>query len=211
MPMEFAESKKKRKPLPGYAILIIVLGSLSLIGGIAKGILTAQTEQAARQVQDLLQGDASSSTSTESFVGVTPLSFKGLSMKIPKGWTSETTDEAGGLVHQIYLESSDVDYSVISWGISSNLQSPKDWIQFFHDEGGKDFSEYSPGEITTVSYCGEDAYSFSFSYKQLGFTFYGKGFSFKKDGNTFMVMNMSDLRSNLSKRFSFIEETITIE
>ena len=161
--------------------------------------------------QDLLQGDTSSSSSTESYVGVNPVSFKGISLKIPKGWKSETSDGAGGLVHQIYLESPDVDYSVISWGHSYNLQSPEDWIRSFHDDGGAEFSEYSPGEISNASFCGEEALAFSFSYKQLGFTFYGKGISFKKDGYTFMVTTMSDLRSNLSKKYGFIEQTLTIE
>lgn len=211
MAMEFAESKKKRKPLPGYVIAIIVFGSISIIFGVIKGVVQAQTEQTMAQVNDLMNGGNTSYTSsTTSYVGVTPVNYKGLSIKIPKGWKSETSEEAGGIIHQIYVESADVDYSTISWGRSSNMMSPKEWIQTMHDTGGEDFPNFSPGEITDITYCGQNAYSLSCSMKKLGFTYYAKIITFQKGGNTFMVMNMSDLRSNLSKKFGFVEETLTI-
>lgn len=210
--MEFAQSKKKRKPLPGYAILIIVLGSLSLIGGIGRAILQAQTEQTVKQYQDLMQGKAStSSPSTFSTVGVTPVSYKGLSIKIPQGWTSETSEESGGLVHQIYLESPDVDYTTISWGLSSNLMSAKEWMQSTHDSEDEIFPNFSPGDISEITYCGQKAYTLNCSMKKLGFTYYATIITFERSGYTFMVMNMSDLQSNLSKKFGFVEETLSIQ
>ena len=210
--MEFAQSKKKRKPLPGYAIFIIVFGSISLIVGIARGILEAQTEQTVKQYQDLMSGGSStSSSSTTSVIGVTPVSYKGISIKIPKGWTSETTDQEGGLVHQISLESPDVDGANISWARGNAFLPPREWVQTMHDTGGEDFNGFSPEEITECTYCGEQAYQFIFSMKQLGFTYYSKFLAFKKGGYTIGIFTMSDLRSNLSKKFSFIEDTLTIE
>lgn len=210
--MEFAKSKKKRKPLPGYAIFIIIFGSLSVIVGIARGIVQAQTEKSMAQVNDLLgKGPSTSSVSSESYIGVTPVIYKGVSMKIPKGWTYETSEEQGGLVHQVYIESPDVDYSTISWGRSSDMISPKEWIQNIHDTGGEDFPNFSPGDISSVTYCGQDAYSFDFSMKKLGFTYYARIITFEKGGNCIMVMNMSDFKSSLSKKFGFVDESLATD
>lgn len=210
--MEFAQPKKKRKPLPGYAILIIVFGSLSVVFGIARGIIQAQTEKTAAQVYDLLNGESSSSSlSSGSYVGVTPIVYNGLSMKIPKGWTYETSDEGGGLAHQVCIESPDVENSTITWGHSSNMLSPSEWIQSIHDTGGDSFPDFSPGEVSRTTYCGQDAYTFDCSMKKLGFTYYARFFTFEKNGQHFMVVNLSDFKSSLSSKFGFIENTLTVE
>ena len=204
MTMELENKQKERKALPWYAVLIIALGSIFTIVGFYKGFLEAKLEKEISQLYD----EKYSSTSSETYTGVKPVYYKGLSLYIPKGWTYET--EENGILHQMTLESADVDMSIIVWAPSVYTLSPREWIQNTYDNDDGDLPILSPSAISSITYCGCDAYTFSFSSKKLGFTYYDKIICFEKDGYTLMILNMSDYRSHLSKMFDFIEKTLTV-
>jgi hypothetical protein len=142
---------------------------------------------------------------------VIPASYKGLSLKIPSGWTSESSELEGGLLHQLEIESPDVDLAYIIWAKNSQVLPPSEWAQMTHDSLGEEYNEFSASDISKTTFSGQDAYTFNFSYKKLGFKFYCKCIMFVKDGYGVGVLTQSDLQSHLSSRFGFIEETLLFE
>ena len=221
MSMEFAESKKTRKPLPEYAIIIIVIAAITGIIGIIKGVLSAQINQAAAEITETFNG-YSSSAATSSYDGVTPVAFKNLSIMIPEGWTYETIEGKPGAVDRLYLESQDSETSNIYWlRVSDAIVKPtlREWLQPMYDSLGDSlagalddsFDNFVAEDITEFPYCGEGALSFNYKYDYMGFQVYGQCIALLKDGNYVMVMNTSDLRSHLASRFDFIEKTLTLD
>lgn len=209
--MEFAESKKERKTLPGYVIFIIIFGILSVLIGLVKGCVQAQTEKTIAQYYDAITSQNSTSPEAdESNTGVIPVRYKGLLVKIPKDWKYEMSDMEDGLLHQIQIESPNVDCTTILWGSTSYTNSPKEWISSVRETAGEGFSNYVPGEINKSRYCGETAYTFDYSAKMLGFTYYVRIIMFEKGGSNIMVMNVTDFKSRLSQKFLFVENTLEI-
>ncbi len=209
--MEDKESTN-RPILSSGAGTIIVLAVIFLIIGIVRGVLSAQVEKAADQVMDYMGMNPSGIPVDEtSFLGTEPITYKEVSLKIPKGWTYEGKVLENGLVHQIYMESSDLDSVTLSWVINTAQLSNEEYAQILYDTIDEAWSiDYTNG-IVPMDYFGDEAYGFDLVATNLGFKYFGKCFTFRKGGYLFSEMRFSELRSHLGDRFNFIEETMEVQ